>query len=171
MSATEGPGGSGGPSGAGAPRLRPSSLYTPTWWERRFPWLLDALAAMDPAPLGRALSTLLLPGRAVVEASSQPLAAALELVGRGIGAAWTGLDRALGATVAALPLPRFVRRSLWLPLREGDFHPLGAHWALRRQHALVLPLALMTAAGTHAGVMTYWPAFALPTSARCRRRS
>lgn len=137
-------------------------LYTPTWWERRFPWLLDVLAALDPAPLGRGLGYLLVPGRAMVEALSRPLAAVLDRIGRGLGALWTATHRALGAAVAALPLPGFVRRSLWLPVRPGSGYPLGAQLALRRQHSLMLPLALMTAVGTHAGAMIYWPPFGVP---------
>ena len=132
MSATEGSSGSNGRSGGRAPsdprpaggqRLVTRPLYEPTWWQRRFPWLLDALAALDPAPLGRRLSAVLAPARAVVETLSRPLAAVLDLVARGIGASWRGLHRALGAAIAALPLPGSVRRSLWLPLRTGEAHP------------------------------------------------
>jgi TonB family protein len=144
-----------------APDAQPSALplYEPTWWERHFPATLAALAALDPAPLARGLALLILPLRFVLEGLSQPLAAVLDLVGRVLGRLWSGFTHALGAAVAALPLPGFVRRSLWLPVGEEHAYPLGAQAALRRQHTVVVPLALMAAVGAHAGLLVFTPLF------------
>jgi TonB family protein len=153
------------PSSPGSARGAPGSptsalrLYEPTWWERRFPWLLAALAALDPAPLGRSLAFLTVPARFVLEGLSRPLAAVLDTVGRALDGLWRGCTRALGAAVAALPLPAFVRRSLWLPVGVEDAYPIGAQAALRRQHTVVVPLALMAAVGAHAGILVYAPMF------------
>jgi TonB family protein len=136
-------------------------LYTPTWWERRFPWLLDVLAALDPDPIGRALDALFAPLRDGVTILVEPVAAALETVWVGATALGSAMAEWTGAAARALPLPGPVRRTLWLAPFDPELRtPGGAQLALRRQHGVLLPLALMAAAGAHALVLTLSPPFA-----------
>ena len=136
--------------------LRP--LYVPTWWEKRFPWLLDLICSLDPDPLAARLTPLFVPIRTAIEILCQPLDIALEAVGRWTRWVWARSMRALARGIQALPLPGLVQRWLWLqPVRLRDAHHDSAQMALKRQHAVVLPLSLMAAVLAHVGVFVLSP--------------
>lgn len=137
-------------------------VYRPTWWEKRFPWLLDVLAGMDPEPLGEALGRLLEPARTVVDAATIPLAEVLDRVEVATRALWASASEALGRAVPRLPMPSLVRDALWLrPDGQPRADGVPAQEALRRQYRVALPSAFLTAVVIHVLAFAFWPPLTL----------
>lgn len=138
-------------------------FYTPSWWEKRFPWILDALAALDPDPLTDRLTARMAPIWGLVEICCRPPAAVLDMIW-GVAGSWRAdVAHVLGAAVRALPLPHPVRRWLWLEaprLRDDGID--HAHLALKRQYAVILPVFLMVAVVGHAGLFVLSPSIQVP---------
>ena len=133
------------------------TLYVPTWWEKRFPWVQDVLIKLDPAPLGACLKVLFGPLRAVVELLCHPLDRGLDAVGRVVRWVWVGLMDTLGNGVRALPLPGFVQDGLWLrPVSLQDYETDSAQMVLRRRSAVVEPVVLMVAVFVHLAAFVFW---------------
>jgi protein TonB len=66
----------------------------------------------------------------------------------------------VGRGVRALPLPRTVRRWLWLePPKLRDDGRDYAQLAVKRQYGVVLPFSMMAAVAVHAGVFVFSPTF------------
>jgi len=130
-----------------------------TWWERRFPWLLDALIALDPDPLFRVLAPVGRVPSAAMEWVCLPLARGVEGVGRLLHAARRGGRTGLGALMRAVPLPGPVQDWLWLrPIRLADtgFENAQQLWRSRTRRAA--PAALFLAVVTHGLAFVLWPA-------------
>lgn len=143
--------------------IPPRRFYTPSWWERRFPWILDVLAALDPDPLAARLAHRVAPLWRLVEICCRPPAAALDRVWRWAGTAHRAVVGTLGRGVRALPLPHPIRRSLWLEtprLRDDGID--HAHLALKRQYAVMLPIFLVIAVAGHAGLFILSPSIQVP---------
>ena len=134
-------------------------LYVPTWWEKRFPWLLDNLALLDLDPHWARLAPLLRPCYWLTEVVVGPLAALLEWVAPRIAALWERIASATWRVVAALPMPGVAKDLLWLRSVE-PYYPLehDAHAVLKRQYKTVRRWSYVAAFVIHVCVITFWPA-------------
>jgi len=114
------------------------SLYAPTWWEKRFPWLDDALIKIDPGPLGAGVRRIFRPARGLVEALCLPVAIGIERIGKAAGEVRAVGDRSAVRALRALPLPGMLQEWLWLrPLRLQEGGPESAQDVWRAQYRIV----------------------------------
>lgn len=135
---------------------RSGSSYEPAWWERRFPWLLDVLSAMDPEPLGRRLAQITRPVGDLVGMVCVPLAAGLDRVAWGSRLVARHSADLVERGLKALPLP--ISLQSWLALRPPSL--VGSETAQdvwRRRHAIVLPLGLGLATAVHVAMFSLSP--------------
>lgn len=137
---------------------RAQRLYTPTWWERRFPWILDVLIALDPDPLGRRLRPVARALMAPVEAVCTPLAAGIGRVDAVVRRARRRRPRATRPTARALPLPGPVQDWLWLrPLQLDRIGQPSAQALWRARARRITSVGLGLAVVAHVALFALWP--------------
>jgi len=141
------------------------SLYAPTWWEKRFPWLDDALIKIDPGPLGAGVRRIFRPARGLVEALCLPVAIGIERIGKAAGEVRAACDRSGVRALRALPLPRMLQEWLWLrPLRLQEGGPESAQDVWRAQYRIVVPLSAIGAVLIHLALFVLWPTMGVAPS-------
>jgi len=104
------------------PRPR-KPLYVPTWWEKRFPWLLDYLVLLDPDPLWARLAPLLAPVHWLIAVLVGPPAALLDWLALRIAALSNIISSASWRVLSAMPMPGLAMDLLWLRPVE-PFRPI-----------------------------------------------
>ena len=137
----------------------PKPLYVPTWWEKRFPWLLGYLALLDLDPLWARLAPLLRPVHLLTAVIVGPPAALLDWLAPRIAALRQRIASATWRVASALPMPGVVKDLLWLRPVE-PFRPIehDAQAVVKRQYKTVRRWSYIAAFTIHACVIIFWPA-------------
>lgn len=137
----------------------PKPLYVPTWWEKRFPWLLDYLVLLDPDPLWARLAPLLAPVHWLIAVLVGPPAALLDWLALRIAALSNVISSASWRVLSAMPMPGLAMDLLWLRPVE-PFRPIehDAQAVVKRQYKTVRRWSYIAAFTIHACVIIFWPA-------------